>query len=69
MNREQAIEILKKKQNDMSLRQFAQELKVSPSYLSDIYLGRRQIGRKILRAIGMDKTVTVTVDYTKARSK
>lgn len=69
MNVEQAIEILKKRQGELTLRQFAQVLGVSASYLSDIYLGRRQIGRKVLREIGMDKVVTVDVDYRKARAK
>jgi transcriptional regulator with XRE-family HTH domain len=68
MNAEQAIAVLKKEQGDLSLRQFAQQLKVSPSYLSDIYLGKRQIGRKVLKAIGMTKDVTVNVVYKKSQS-
>ena len=66
MTAEQAIKILKKEQGDLTLRQFAQKLEVSPAYLSDIYNGHRQIGRKVLRAVGMDKTVTVRVVYRKA---
>jgi len=63
MDQTQALNVLKKHQGDISLRQFALKLGVSPSYLSDIYSGKRQIGRKVLREVGMVKTVTVSVSY------
>ena len=68
MKHEEAVAVLKKKQGDLALRQFAQTLDVSAAYLSDIYRGNRQIGRKILRQAGMAKTVTVLVDYQRVKA-
>jgi hypothetical protein len=66
MNQEQLLEMLKRKQGKRSLREFAQEIGITPAYLCDIYKGRRQGGAKLLRYFGMEKTVTVTSEYQKA---
>jgi hypothetical protein len=63
MDQTEAVAVLKEKQGELSLRQFALKLKVSASYLSDIYLGKRQIGRAVLKQVGMAKTVVVCVTY------
>lgn len=68
MTHEEAVGVLKKKQGELSLRQFAQSLDVSAAYLSDIYRGNRQIGRKILRQAGLAKVVTVTVVYSSMKA-
>jgi transcriptional regulator with XRE-family HTH domain len=57
------VEVLKKKQGELSLRQFAQKLGLSAAYLSDVYRGNRQAGRRLLKLTGMHKIVTVKVDY------
>ncbi len=55
---------LKEKQGDRSLREFADELELSAAYLSDVYLGRRGIGPKLLKALGLTKDEQVTVTYS-----
>lgn len=42
-----------------SLRKAATELSISAAYLSDIMLGRREPGRKVCDALGIEKTVIV----------
>lgn len=44
---------LKKMQNGRSIRQFAKEIGVGPSFLSDVYLGNRGVGKKILAYLGL----------------
>ena len=48
-----------------SQRALARELGVSEAYLSDIINGRRDPGRKILKALGLERVV----DYRPARSR
>lgn len=67
MTHEEVVQLLKSKQGELSLRQFASKLKVSPSYLSDIYRGQRQVGRAILRQVGLQKNVVVDVSYSRAQ--
>jgi transcriptional regulator with XRE-family HTH domain len=63
MRQETLIRELKRRQGERSLRQFAAELGVAPSYLSDVYRGRREPGPKILRLLGVRKRVTRSVEY------
>ena len=49
LTREAVIERMKAAQGERSLRQFAIEIGVSAAYLSDVYLGKRGIGQKILK--------------------
>ena len=53
LTREAVIERLKVAQGERSLRQFAIEIGVSAAYLSDIYLGKRSPGNKILKHLGI----------------
>jgi hypothetical protein len=69
MTREMLIRELKRRQGAKSLRQFAQGLGVTPSYLSDIYRGRREPGPKILRPLGVRKRVQHRVEYEARRPK
>ena len=48
-----------------SQRALARELGVSEAYLSDIINGRRDPGRKILKALGLERVV----DYRPARRR
>jgi hypothetical protein len=49
------------------LRATARELKCSAPYLLDIINGRRQPGPKILKALGLERTISKTVTYRKAK--
>lgn len=60
---EEVIELLKKRQGERSLRQFASEENVSAAYISDIYCGRRAPGAKILAILGLKRRVTVKTEY------
>lgn len=70
MSKEEFIQLLKKKQGERSLREFATSLNISAAYLSDIYLGNRDPGRKIAKAVGFDyvRTTVVTSLYTRNRN-
>jgi transcriptional regulator with XRE-family HTH domain len=68
MTREQAIAILRKQQGVWSLRQYAEHLGVSAAYLSDVYLGRRDLGPKLLKPLGLRKIKTSTIVYEKGKS-
>lgn len=49
------------------MRSFATELKVSAAYLSDVFLGKRDLGPKILKPMGLRKITERTVSYEKVR--
>lgn len=55
ITKEQVIEILKKRQGDRSAKALAEELGVSPAYLSDVYAGNRDPGPSILEHLGLEK--------------
>jgi hypothetical protein len=65
--KEDVIQKLKDSQGDRSLRAYANSLGCSPSYLSDLYSGKRDPGEKILKQLGLAKKVTRTVTYVKRR--
>lgn len=67
MKRSDVIAILKKRQGERSIRKFADELCVSAAYLSDVYLGRREPGKKILKPLGMRVVKTSTIVYEKGK--
>lgn len=67
MTRDEAISALKRKQGSRSLRKFALAIGVSAAYLSDVYLGRRDLGPKLLQFLGMTKTRTTNVTYQRAK--
>jgi transcriptional regulator with XRE-family HTH domain len=48
LTNEDVIRRLRKEQNDRSLSQFARDIGVTKSFLSDVYLGKRGLGHKIL---------------------
>ena len=61
----EVIDLLKDAQGERSLRQFAKELDVSASYLSDLYLNRRSPGPKVLGYLGLQKKRTIEIEYFK----
>jgi len=69
MTHEQMVEVLKKHQGTLSLRQFAEKIGFSAAYVSDIMRGNRQAGRGILKKVGMTKTVTVSVSYQQSNGR
>ena len=64
LTREEVVKKLKEKQGTRSLRRFAEELGISAAYLSDIYLGRRGVGPKVLQFLGLAKNQQTTVTYS-----
>jgi hypothetical protein len=59
MNKEAVMNILHKRKDRLgSWAALAEELKVSPAYLSDCVNGRRDLGKSILKGLGL-KAVTV----------
>jgi len=65
MTKEDMLRLLQRRQSTQSLRSFAAEIGCSPSYLSDIYLGRREPGPKIAAFLGLEKRTTVKTTYEK----
>jgi predicted transcriptional regulator len=52
-SRNEVIELLKKRQGDRTQKELADELGVSPQYLCDLFQDNRQIGTRLLEALGM----------------
>ena len=52
-SRDEVLEILRKRQGQGTQNDLAESLGVSSAYLSDVFLGRRDLGVKILEALGM----------------
>jgi hypothetical protein len=55
------LKFLKQKQGQQSDRKFAQQLGVSPSYLSDVYNGRTVPGESITAALNARRDVVFHV--------
>jgi transcriptional regulator with XRE-family HTH domain len=53
LTREKLVDLLKKKQGDRSASDLANELGVTPSYLSEIFSGKRNPGPKVLEQLGL----------------
>jgi hypothetical protein len=52
------LQILKARLGKGSQAELARELDVSPQYLHDVLNGRREPGRKILKALGVERVVS-----------
>jgi hypothetical protein len=70
MSTEEFVKLMKSKQGNRSLREFARSLGVSVAYISDIYLERRKPGPKIASALGYTcaKSKVVTIVFTRRRA-
>ena len=63
MTKQTIIKKLKARQGGDSLRSLAKRIPCSPAYLSDIYSGRREPGKKVLDFLGIQKSVKVSRTY------
>jgi transcriptional regulator with XRE-family HTH domain len=63
------LKFLKQKQGEQSDRKFAQQLGVSPSYLSDVYNGRTVPGESITAAISARRSVVFHVEVPEGDAK
>ena len=61
------IEELRKRQGDRSLRELAKEIKISATYLSDIYNSRRRPGPTVLKYLGYKKNEIVSICYEEVK--
>jgi hypothetical protein len=61
--KEEVVGQLKKKQGQRSLREYARSIGCSAAYLSDVYLGRRAPGPKLLDELGLERQVVTKVTY------
>ena len=57
------VEMLRKRQGDRSLRRYAADLGISPSYLSEIYRGTRRPGEVVLQNLGLSKSTKTEITY------
>jgi hypothetical protein len=67
VTRDYILRLIKERQKSQSLRQFALSLGVSAAYLSDVYLGKRDIGPRILSRFGFRKEKSSTITYFKVK--
>jgi transcriptional regulator with XRE-family HTH domain len=65
--KDDVVEKLKEGQGAQSLRSYARSIGCSASYLSDIYLGKREPGPKVLAHLDLELKITVTKEYVKRR--
>lgn len=61
------MKLLQAKQGDKTLREFASVVGVSAAYLSDLYRGNREPGKKIMKFLGLRKSRVVETSYAKTR--
>jgi transcriptional regulator with XRE-family HTH domain len=54
--REDLLKLLREKQGDRTAKQLAEELGITPQYLSDVFLGKRDPGESILEGLGLKKS-------------
>lgn len=52
-DRDDVVQLLRKKQAGRSMTELAEELGVCQSYISQVYSGTRNIGPKLLLALGL----------------
>ncbi len=69
LTREQVNHLIRKEIGENSLRSLAKKWNVSAPYISDVLLGRREAGPKILSRLGLSRTRSVTVVYTYGKRK
>lgn len=55
LTREDVIELLQRKQGDKTQVEFAAEIGISPSYLSEIYRGTREPAAKVLDWLKLER--------------
>lgn len=65
--KEDVIEELRKNQGELSLRKYATSLGCSAAYLSDVYAGKRDPGKKLLDHLDLECQKVVTKTYTRRR--
>jgi hypothetical protein len=61
--KEDVVDKLKKAQGSRSLRHYANFIGCSAAYLSDVYLGKRDPGPKLLDSLGLECERIVTKNY------
>jgi len=66
MERTEVITLLRRKQGDRSLREYAKHVGCSAAYLSDLYRGNRDPGKKIMLFLGLTKRRRVETTYGRA---
>jgi transcriptional regulator with XRE-family HTH domain len=69
LDKHQVIDLIRKEQGKMSLRDYAKSIEISAAYLSDVLRGNRAPGKKIYEHFGLSREKTVTVTYTFTRNK
>ena len=62
-DREQVIELLRKRRGLTPVERFAAQIGVKPVYLSQILAGYRNPGKRVLKFLDLGKEKTVTVVY------
>ena len=67
MKEQQVISTLRAMCQETSLRQTAKKLQISPPYLSDILLGKRSPGPKVLKRLGLTRRVQRVITYSEER--
>jgi transcriptional regulator with XRE-family HTH domain len=55
MDQAQVIALMRKQQGERLAKDYAEELGISASYLSDIYKGKREPGATVLERLGLKK--------------
>jgi transcriptional regulator with XRE-family HTH domain len=66
MTRDQVVEILKKRQGELSQTAFADTLGISQGHLNQIYTGKKDPGASVLSKLGLRKIVKKSVTYLRA---
>jgi hypothetical protein len=67
LTRTDVVDLLKKRQGNKTLRVLGLELGLSAAYLSDVFHGNREPGPTLLTLLGLERTKTTEITYTKVK--
>ena len=67
LTRADVVDFLKKRQGNKTLRVLGLELGLSAAYLSDVFHGNREPGPTLLTLLGLERTKTTEITYTKVK--
>lgn len=68
LSQAQFINLVKARQGGLTMRAYAKELGITPGYLSDVYLGRRDVGPTLSAALHYKRRKTTRVEFVRLAS-
>lgn len=65
INNNELVDMIKKRQGEQVLKDYARSLGVSQGYLYDVYAGNRPVGPRLSKAVGFSRVKTTVIRFKK----